>query len=59
MVMGGGRSYATAAITDLKGKAVLPTAPLPIGQYSVKAYYLSPLDGAGTPLPISLGNGQQ
>jgi hypothetical protein len=59
VVSGGGRTYATTAITDFHGSAALPSVPLPIGTYMVTAYFLSPLASDGkTLIPILLGNGQ-
>src|SRR5689334_14025000 len=52
------RTYATAAITDLEGKAVLPSVPLPPGNYTVNAYFLAPTDANDVPTSIALGNGQ-
>jgi hypothetical protein len=48
VLSGAGQTYATTSITDFAGRAALPSVPLPIGTYTLKAYF------GGT---IALGNG--
>jgi hypothetical protein len=49
VVSGGGRTFATASITDFQGRAPLGPVALPAGTYSVVAYF-------GQAVPV--GNGQ-